>query len=130
MKPNQIKPNQKSQDEVSELSPLEIINFVHMLGLFQVLSELIQFTHPEIWKQYAVLLADIMISDCLSVSLRTVQRIQKDLDEFNDDYEGAAAQKRWVSSEVIMKVQQLENFTLIPLIRTHKFVGEIQAIYV
>ena len=94
-----------------------------------------QFTHPEIWKQHAVLLAiharssNAMISDCLGISLRTVQRIQKDLDEFNDDYKGAAAQKRWVSSMVIMKVQQLGNFTLILLIKIHKFVSEIQAMF-
>ena len=33
------------------------------------------------------------ISECLGIKPRTVQRIQKELDDSNGDYEGMAAQK-------------------------------------
>ena len=58
-----------------------------------------QFPPPEIGKQYAVLLSihagssNTKISYCLSVNLRTVQRIQKELNEFNGGYKGTVAQK-------------------------------------
>ena len=69
-----------------------------------------QFTPPEIWKCHAVLLGipagntNINISMCLVINLRTAQTIQKQLDEFNGDYKGMAADKK----------------------RTHKFLDEIQ----
>ena len=58
-----------------------------------------QFTPPEIWKEHSVLLgihtesSNTKISECLRVNLRTIQRIQKVLDESNGNYEGTAAQK-------------------------------------
>ena len=53
-----------------------------------------QFTFPEIWKWHAVLVgihaggSNRKILQYLDVDLKTVQRIQKELDEFNGDYEG------------------------------------------
>ena len=58
-----------------------------------------QFTPSEIWKPHAELLvihtksSNMNISKCLSVNLKTMQRIQKELDESTGDYEGTAAQK-------------------------------------
>ena len=51
---------------------------------------------PKIWKQHAVIgsiharRANIKISEYLGFNLRIVLRIQKELEESNDDYEGTA----------------------------------------
>ena len=59
-----------------------------------------------------MLKAPVQRFQCLRVNFRTVQRIQKELDEFNGDYEGTAAQKpHWSFYQ-----------------ETLKFVDEIQAI--
>ena len=77
-----------------------------MLSVFQILStvlqtrvswalSMIQFTL--LLQQHAVLLdihtghANIKISECLGVNLKTVLRIFKKLNESNQDYEGMAA---------------------------------------
>lgn len=78
-----------------------------------------QFVPPQIWTRHGVLLgiragsSNKNISECLGVNLRTVQRIRKDFDESNGDYEGAAARKTH-SARSDKK-------------RTPEFVGEIQA---
>lgn len=52
-----------------------------------------------IWKRHAVLFSNkagsphTKISECLAINLRTVQRIQKELDESKGYYEGSAARK-------------------------------------
>ena len=77
-----------------------------------------QFTPPEIWKRHAVLLGihagstNMKISECLGINRRTVQRIRKELEESNGDYEGTAARKL-PSNRSDKK-------------RTPEFVGEIQ----
>ena len=60
---------------------------------------MMQFTPPEIWKWHHVLLDiharnyNIKIAECLDVNLRTVQRIQKELDESNGDNKGIVTGK-------------------------------------
>ena len=58
-----------------------------------------QLTPPEIWKWHAVLLgvhtvcSNTKISLCLGVNQKAVQKIQKELEESNGDYDDMAAQK-------------------------------------
>ena len=54
------------------------------------------------------------ILECLGVNLRTLQRIRKELDESNSDYEGAESRKPYSDGSD-------KN-------RTTEFVGEIQVI--
>ena len=61
---------------------------------------MMQLTPPEIWKWHAVLLLSIHavsfktnILECLGVNLKTVQRIQKQLDKSNGFYECTAVCK-------------------------------------
>ena len=73
-------------------------------------SAMTQFILPEIWKRYAVVLSihagssNTKISQYLAVNQRTVQKIQKDLDESNSDYEGTAAWKPYTDSSDQMRI--------------------------
>ena len=79
------------------------MHFVYLMVLVSVgceeSSTMIPFTSPEIWKRYVVLFvihagsSTTKISDCLVVNPKTEQRIWKELDESNDDYEGLPARK-------------------------------------
>ena len=59
-------------------------------------STIMQFISPEFWKWHAVLFgihtdsSSTKISQCLSINPKSLQRIWKELDEFNGDYEGIA----------------------------------------
>ena len=71
----------------------------HFATIYEESSNMMQFTPTELWKRHAVLLgiyarsSNTKISECLGINLRTVQRIRKEFDESNGDYEGTAARK-------------------------------------
>ena len=58
-----------------------------------------QFTPPDIWKRHSVLLGihaggpNTKIFQCFGVSLRTVQMIRKEWNEYNGNYEGTVTRK-------------------------------------
>lgn len=94
------------QGAMDKFLPYYFFNFAHACCLLLVFSTvqyssdsekkstLSQFTLQKIWKRHAEKLGILTgisnknISECLSIKLRTVQRILKKFDESNGDYKG------------------------------------------
>ena len=75
------------------------VNWSQSSNVYEESTTMTQFTPLKIWKLYAILHGihfgspDMKISRCLGVNMRTMQRIWKEMDEFNGCYENMLVEK-------------------------------------
>ena len=77
----------------------QLCSKLQLVGDCKESSTMMQFTPPEIRKQHTILLgiysgcSNTKISQCLTVDLKTVQKMWKELDKSNGDYKGTTTWK-------------------------------------